>query len=258
MSIIQINGNEIHYISNNKIDSSLPTLFLLHGAGQSGLTWEYQIEFLTSLPGYNFVIPDLPGHGNSKGDGLKSVTEYTDFIKEFINELGLEKIIFIGHSMGGAVGQVLALGRPHYLRSIILVCTGAWMRVARETLLAAKNNYETFCEIAPTRSFSEKAPEILKTKFKEGLVNTDKSVVYHDLIACNEFDIADKVSGINIPALVIAGQQDILTPLKYSEYLNHQIYGSELKIIEGSGHFVMQERPDEFNKMVLEFIKDLD
>jgi pimeloyl-ACP methyl ester carboxylesterase len=256
MPSIQLNGNEIYYISSNVADTSKPTLFLLHGAGQSHLTWEHQIEFLTHLQGNSFVIPDLPGHGKSTGNGLKSVSEYTEFIKKFINELGLEVIVLIGHSMGGAVAQVLALDRPTYLKAIVLVCTGAWMTVARETLLAVKNNYEAFCDISPTRSFSDLSPEILRTKFKEGLENTDQKVAYDDLIACNNFDIADRVSDIKIPTLIIAGQEDILTPLKYSEYLNHQIYGSELKVIEGSGHFVMQEKPDEFNKVVLDFIKD--
>lgn len=258
MSTIQINENEIYYISSNKIDSSKPTLFMLHGAGQSHLTWEYQIEFLTNQDGYNFVIPDLPGHGKSKGEGLKSVSEYTEFTKELIDELGLKEVIFVGHSMGGAIAQVLALDRTEYLKAIILVCTGAWMRVARETLLAVKNNYETFCDMLPTRSFTEKAPEILKTKFKEGLLNMDQKVVYHDLIACNKFDISDKVSDINIPTLIIAGKEDILTPVKYSEYLNHQIYDTELTFIEGSGHFVMQEKPDEFNEVILNFIKELE
>ena len=92
MSTIQINENEIYYISSDEIDSSKPTLFMLHGAGQSHLTWEYQIEFLTNQDGYNFVIPDLPGHGKSKGDGLKSVSEYTEFTKELIDELGLSAV----------------------------------------------------------------------------------------------------------------------------------------------------------------------
>lgn len=257
MSTIQINGNEIYYISSDEIDSNKPALLLLHGAGQSHLTWEYQVELLSSLNDFNFLIPDLPGHGKSEGDGLKSVSEYTEFTKELIDELGLKEIIFVGHSMGGAIAQVLALDRPEYLKAIILVCTGAWMRVARETLLTVKNNYETFCDMLPTRSFTEKAPEILKTKFKEGLLNMDQKVVYHDLIACNKFDISDKVSDINIPTLIIAGKEDILTPVKYSEYLNHQIYDTELTFIEGSGHFVMQEKPEEFNKMILDFIKGL-
>jgi len=257
MSTIQINGNEIYFISNNKINITKPTLLLLHGAGQSHLTWEYQVEYLSSLDDFNFLIPDLPGHGKSSGEGFSSVNDYTEFIKILIDELGLKEVIFVGHSMGGAIAQVLSLDRTDYLKAIVLVCTGASMRVARETLLAVKNNYETFCEISPTRSFTEKAPEILKTKFKEGLTSIEQNMIYNDLLACNEFDISDRVSEINIPTLVIAGHEDILTPLKYSEYLNHQIYDSELQIIKDSGHFVMQEKPDEFNQMILDFIKEL-
>ncbi|HSG32377.1 MAG TPA: alpha/beta hydrolase [Thermodesulfobacteriota bacterium] len=257
MSTIQINKNDIHYLSNTKIDGSHPTLFLLHGAGQSHLTWEYQLDYLQALDGYNFVIPDLPGHGKSDGEGLKSVEEYTEFIKELISELDLKEIIFIGHSMGGAVAQLLALEEPDYLKAIILVCTGASMSVARETLLAVRDNYEVFCEVAPTRAFAESSPEILKTKFKEGLQNTKQKVAYDDLLACNVFDISDKISGINIPTLIIAGSEDILTIPKRSEYLHHQIFDSELHIVEGSGHFVMQEKTEEFNALVFDFIESL-
>ncbi|NIP38051.1 MAG: alpha/beta hydrolase, partial [Candidatus Dadabacteria bacterium] len=175
-SSIKINANEIYYISNNKINDKKPFLLLLHGAGQSHLTWDYQLEFLQGLDGYNFVIPDLPGHGKSTGDGLKSVAEYTEFIKEFINELGLNEIIFIGHSMGGAVAQLLALDKPDYIKALILVCTGASMSVARETLLSVRDNYEVFCEVAPSRAFTESSPAILKAKFKEGLQSTKQKV----------------------------------------------------------------------------------
>ncbi|NIS09993.1 MAG: alpha/beta hydrolase [Candidatus Dadabacteria bacterium] len=257
MPSIEINGNEIFYLSNDKIDSTKPTLLFLHGAGQSHLTWEYQLEYLEGLDGYNFVIPDLPGHGKSDGEGLKSVSEYTEFIKSFINTLGLSELIFIGHSMGGAVAQLFALERPEYLKALILACTGASMSVARETLLAVRDNYEVFCEVAPTRAFAESSPEILKAKFKEGLQSTKQKVAYEDLLACNVFNISDKITEINISTLIIAGSEDILTLPRNSEFLNHQIFDSELHIVVGSGHFVMQEKPDEFNALISEFIKSL-
>lgn len=257
MPTVNIKQSQIFYESSENIDSSLPTLFFMHGAGQSRLTWEYQKEFLYELKEYNFIIPDLPEHGKSGGDGLKSVREYTDFIKEFIEELGLKQVIFIGHSMGGAVSQLLALDRPEYLKAVVLVCTGASMSVAGETLKAVKNNYDVFCEVAPTRAFAESSSEALKAKFREGLENTSQKVAYDDLIACNVFDMTDKVSEIHIPTLIIGATEDLLTLPKRSEYLHHQIFDSELHIVEGSGHFVMQEKTDEFNKILSDFIKAL-
>ncbi len=194
----------------------------------------------------------------SKGEGLKSVAEYTEFTKKLINELRLKETVFIGHSMGGAIAQVLALENPDYLKALILICTGASMSVARETLLAVRDNYQVFCDVAPSRAFAQSSPEILKTKFKEGLQSTEQKVAYEDLLTCNVFDISDKVSQINVPTLIISGSEDILTLPRQIEYLNHQIFDSELHIVEGSGHFVMQEKPDEFNKLVLDFIKELD
>ncbi len=257
MPTVNIKQAEIFYESNDNFESSQPTLFFMHGAGQSRLTWEYQKAFLQGFKGYNFIIPDLPGHGKSGGDGLKSVSEYTDFIKEFIDVLSLKHLIFIGHSMGGAVAQLLALDKPNYLKAIVLLCTGASMSVAGETLKAVKNNYDVFCEVAPTRAFAEKASETLKTNFREELENTSQKVAYDDLMACNVFDMTDKVSEIHIPTLIIGATEDLLTLPKRSEYLHHQIFDSELHIVEGSGHFVMQEKTDEFNKILADFIKTL-
>ncbi|NIP38721.1 MAG: alpha/beta hydrolase [Candidatus Dadabacteria bacterium] len=131
------------------------------------------------------------------------------------------------------------------------------MSVARETLLAVRDNYGVFCDVAPSRAFAESSPVILKAKFKEGLQSTKQKVAYDDLLACNVFDISNKVSKINVPTLIISGSEDILTLPRRSEYLDHQIFDSELHIIEGAGHFVMQEKPDEFNAIVSDFINNL-
>jgi pimeloyl-ACP methyl ester carboxylesterase len=230
---------------------------MIHGAGQSSATWEYQVDILRSHPGFNLLIIDLPGHGKSEGNGYRSITEYTDFVKSFTDILGLEKLILVGHSMGGGIAQVFAVDYPKSVLACVLVATGARLRVAKETLLAVKNNYDIFCEVAPTRAFAASSPEELKTRFREGLRRTSQEVSYWDLMACDEFDIMNELGEIRVPTLIISGKEDILTPVKYGEYLSQKIPHSRLHVISGAGHFMMQEKPDDFNRVLLEFLNSL-
>ncbi len=254
MSEILIDGNRIHYIKSDKIESSRPTVLLIHGAGQSIATWKFQLDLLKNHPDFNLIAPDLPGHGQSEGEGFRSISEYKEFIKKFIDTLGLDDLIPVGHSMGGGAAMLLSLDRPEKLRACVLVCTGARLRVAGETLRAVKNNYRLFCDVAPSRAFAEGSPDELKKEFREGLLNTSSEVSYWDLLACDEFDITDRIRETKVPACIISGEEDILTPVKYGEYLHSTIKGSVFHIIRKAGHFVMQEAPAEFNRILLDYL----
>jgi pimeloyl-ACP methyl ester carboxylesterase len=254
---ILVRGFRINYITGESFEKSRPSILMIHGAGQNSLTWEYQVDVLKNHPKFNLIIPDLPGHGKSEGSGCKSIKEYSDLVKDFADTLGLQRLVLMGHSMGGGIVQVFTLDYPERVYACILVGTGARLRVARETLETVKNDYEAFCKIAPTRSFASFSPEGIKDKFVEHLLKTPQAISHWDLIACDEFDIMNEVEGIKVPTLIISATEDILTPVKYGEYLNYKIQGSKLHVIKDAGHFMMQEKPDEFNRVLLEFVDSL-
>ena len=256
MSEITIRGNKVHYIEGEMFDKSRPTLLFIHGAGQRITTWRFQEDLFKNHPKFNYVALDLPGHGGSRGKGFRSVAEYKDFLLEFIGDLQLKDIILVGHSMGGGVAMLLAIDHPEIVKACVLVATGASLKVAEQTLDTVKNNYTAFCEISPDRMFAEDSAKELKQEFKEGLLDTGSEVSYWDLIACNEFDIMNKVEKISTPTLIISADKDILTPVKYGEYLHLKIYGSEFHEIKGSGHFIMQEKAHEFNGILENFLND--
>lgn len=257
MPYVSVRGLRIGYVEGENTRKSRPTILMVHGAGQSLATWEYQVDTFKNHPRFNLLIPDLPGHGTSQGSGCRTIGEYTGFLKDFSDTLGLDRLILVGHSMGGGIAQVFAIDYPERVYACVLVGTGARLRVARETLLAVKNNYEVFCEVAPTRSFADSSPEELKIKFKESLKRTPQEISYLDLMACDEFDITDEVGTIKAPTLIVSGEEDVLTPVKYGEFLNRKIQGSRLYVIKGAGHFMMQEKPDEFNRVLLGFLDSL-
>ena len=150
--------------------------------------------------------------------------------------------------------MLLAVDHPEMISACVLVDTGAKMPVAEESLKTVKNNYQSFCDNSPNRMYADSAPDELKREYKSGLLDTSPEVSYWDLMACNEFDISDRIGSIGVPTLIISGELDILTPVKYGEHLHEKIRGSSFHVIRGAGHFVMKESPEEFNSLLLDFL----
>ncbi|HVY54484.1 MAG TPA: alpha/beta hydrolase, partial [Thermodesulfobacteriota bacterium] len=123
-----------------------------------------------------------------------------------------------------------------------------------ETLENVKNNYKLFCDLSPRRMIAESSPDEVRREFREELLRTSPEVCYRDLVACDEFDIMDSVHEVKAPVCIVSAELDILTPPKYGEYLRDSILGSDYHLIRGSGHFMMLEKPLEFNEILLGFL----
>jgi len=225
-------------------------LLFIHGAGGSHKVWEHQIKFFSDT-----VAIDLPGHGD--GVGKRTINEYVEDVKKFCDEKGLKNIVTVGHSMGGAIAQKFALDHPEYLKAIVLVCTGAKLRVTPLIFEAIERNYAQAIQLITKLAFSSKATSETKEKAAEEMRNISPDVTYGDFEACDKFNIMDRLKEIKVPTLIICGLEDQLTPVKYSEYLKNNILNSKLEIIADAGHMVMLEKPREFNEVLEKFIKEL-
>ena len=105
--------------------------------------------------------------------------------------------------------------------------------------------------------YAEKtSPEIISEGDREW-AKTSSMVRYYDFLACDQFDIMGEMEKIRVPALIVCGHEDRLTPLKYSEFLNKRIAGSRMEIIEDAGHMVMLEAPKPLSKAILNFLRTL-
>lgn len=225
-------------------------LVFIHGAGGNHKIWEYQTKHFK-----NAIAVDLPGHGF--GEGKRTIKEYVEDVKRFCDEKDFKNIVMIGHSMGGAIAQEFALTYPEYLKALVLVGTGAKLRVSPMIFEAIEKGYDYVMELIEKFAFSDKTPMEIKTKVTEEMRKTTLEVLYGDFEACDKFDMTGRISGIKMPTLIICGEDDKLTPVKYSEYLRANIQRSKLEIVIDAGHMVMLEKPKEFNKILDQFIKEV-
>jgi len=229
-----------------------PTLVMIHGAGGRAQIWQNQIVSLGKT--INVLALDLPGHGNTKGDGRSLISEYAQWLVDTVKTIFSYPIFLMGHSMGGAIVQRVAITSPHILEGIVLVGTGARLKVASTFLDGLLNNFEGILETLISYAYG---PKTDKSIIEEGLRMMKASgseVVYNDFLACDRFDTRQELAQIHLPCLVLCGSQDVLAPPRLSEALRRGIEGSVLKMVPHAGHSVMIERYKEVNQAVQEFI----
>jgi pimeloyl-ACP methyl ester carboxylesterase len=229
-------------------------VLFIHGAGGSSKSWFYQTENLkTSM---EVALIDLSGHGNaSDSEGYVSIDEQRNSIYRVLKTSGIEKCYIAGHSMGGAIAIFCALAFPEMLKGLVLAGTGARLKVFPEILEGIKKDKEKTLRNVISFAFAKNSPETLKESGFQEMMKCRAEVIYNDFFACDQFNVMETVKSINIPALIICGSEDALTPVKYSQYLNENIKGSELVVIEGAGHMVMLEKPGEVNKAIMGFVE---
>lgn len=229
-------------------------LVFIHGAGDNTRAWRAQTTFFGSRA---FAV-DLPGHGK-RPDTLPaqvSVADYALAMRKCIKEeLHLEQPIIVGHSLGGLIALELGLAYGSELSGLVLIGSGARMRVLPALLEMAQNRPEQAqlsLKQMSTRQQNEPAEE--PTQFDEQ-VRPAPGILYRDLLACNTFDVMEKLSMLHLPTLVLCGVEDRNAPLKYSTYLHAQIVGSSLALIPDAGHYVQREKPDETNRAIEEWLR---
>lgn len=250
MPFINVLGESIYYRQNHNLQAESETLLFIHGAGGNGGHWLNQ---LTAIPGVNLIAPDLPGHGRSEGSALDSVSAYSNFIRHFTQVLNLRNVIPVGHSMGGAIALDLALTYPELWKGLIIVDSGAKLGVNPGLLeqLARGEQPQDLIKFC----YSKKISPDLYEKADQEMRTVASKVFLADFQACNKFNAVDRIQSIHLPALVICGEEDRMTPPKYSEYLREHLSQSSLAYITDAGHMTMLEQPDQVNKAINHFLK---
>jgi pimeloyl-ACP methyl ester carboxylesterase len=197
---------------------------------------------------------DLPGHGRSMGPGYDSIDCYGEALVAFLDTVAVDQAIIVGHSMGGAIAQTLALRATDRVSALVLLGTGSRLRVAGAILDGILDRFEETVDLITQHAWSADADGAQKELGREALRKTGRKVLLGDLVACDRFDVMDCLAKIKVPALVVTGTADRLTPIKYARYLAEHIPDARLLLVEGAGHMVMLERPEQTASAIREFL----
>ena len=228
-------------------------LVFLHGSADSARIWRLQTEYFTRDERNNVFAIDLPGHGERTDifPSEVSIQDYARAVRAIIKqELHIEQAIIAGHSLGGAIALMMALEYGTEVSGLVLIGTGARLRVLPALLEGAKNTpQETRRQlvemaIAPINRAGV-VPAVIAEQKTPGAM-----ILYRDLMACHNFNVIGRLQEIAVPTLIICGEEDRLTPVKYSEYLHQQIAHSTLAIVPQAGHYVMREQPEKVNTAI--------
>jgi pimeloyl-ACP methyl ester carboxylesterase len=230
-------------------------IVFVHGAGDSAGIWS---QLPARFGAHAVIAIDLPGHGQ-RPDTLPpqiSIADYAHAVRQIIREeLQLEQVILAGHSMGGAIALTLALEQSAELCGLILMATGARLRVHPDLLAAAQSAPQEALRMMSAWGFSSASLPPQHTAREAG-PGEGLSQLYRDLAACNAFDCMERVGEIRLPTLIIVGEDDRMTPVKYSRYLHERIAGSSLHVIPAAGHYLMREQPEALSRIIAGWIAD--
>jgi pimeloyl-ACP methyl ester carboxylesterase len=247
---------DIYYFhSKSGGGDSLP-IVLIHGAGGTHLHWPSDIRRLPELRVY---AVDLPGHGKSGQIGQQSIDAYTNSILAWMEAIKLHRAAFVGHSMGGAIALTLAKRNAEYVLGLGLISTGARLRV-NPAIMENVVNPQIFPNVVSfiiSKSFSKHAHPRLVELATKRMYETRPSVLYGDFIACDNFNMMGALATIQTPTLIICGQNDEMTPLRYSQYLKDHIKDSKIVVIPDTGHMVMMEKHQVISKALGEFFSKI-
>jgi pimeloyl-ACP methyl ester carboxylesterase len=247
-------ASDLYYQAYQAEDTSRLPLVLIHGAGGDHLSWPSQLR---RLPGCRVFAPDLPGHGKSRGHAFQRVGELGQLLVEWLLELGLSSFFLAGHSLGGAAALWIAQHHPDLIRGLILISTGASLPVNLTLIeeLATPQGFPIAVEKVCRWSFSPAADPRLVEAVQKAMLKTRPSVLGADFRACDAWDMEGQLAEVGAPTLILVGENDKMTPVRFSEELQQGIRDAELAVVPGAGHMLPLERPDEVARLLRGFLE---
>ncbi|MEX0847588.1 MAG: alpha/beta fold hydrolase [Ilumatobacteraceae bacterium] len=255
-------GIRVHYEVFGR--ASAPVVVMIQGLGADKHGWDMQRFVLATR--YRVVALDNRGAGRSdKPFGHYSLEQMADDAISVLDAVGSDRAHVVGASMGGAIAQIVALKHPDRMLSLTLACTAcrnhpwreelltSWATRASELGMGAMTREAARWVIGP-RSFRRLLPAFGWLGPLAMGRPTHAFVAQVRAILATDEAMADQLSSITVPALVMVGNQDILTPRGDSEEIADRLPNAELVVISGAAHGFMVEHATTFNRVLLEFL----
>ena len=249
---IQVDGRTV-YVGNGSGHPShdAESVAFVHGAGMDHTVWALPARYFARHD-LRVAAVDLPGHGRSAGPPLEGIDDMAAWLGEVLDVLALPTAAVVGHSMGSLVAYRFAASSPDRCRALALLGTSAPMPVADPLMNAAKDYHHAAIDMANTWSHATGTlgananPGVWMLGVGQRLLERSAPGVFHaDLTACNTFDAGSTGTSIQCPVLVIAGNDDLMTPARAGLDVARSLPNARITRLEGCGHAMLNERPNE-------------
>jgi 3-oxoadipate enol-lactonase len=256
----EANGIQIGY----DVTGEGPWLVLSHPLGLNRDMWFQQTPVLAD--GYSVLTWDARGHGESEATpGPYDFDLMARDLVGLMDALSVDRAALVGLSMGGVTSMSVAASYPDRVSALVLCGTSAWFgpdgqRMWRERAEAVIDNGIESIRVVQagrwfTDSFRSREPEIAE-RVLDVLMATNLQGYLASMEGLGQVDLRSKLERIQCPALVVVGREDPSTPLHMSEEIHRGIRGSRLVVLDDARHLVPVEHPEEFNRLVLELLKE--
>lgn len=239
-----------------------PVVFI-HGLGGDHSMWLRQVPAFCSR--FPTITLDLRGHGQSTRPTADfGMADMAADVVRLLRALGVERAHLVGLSLGGMVAQQFALDYPLATASLVLADTlcgspAGFESVMRDALrFIEENSMAAVAQARITNAFSDAVDPVMRGCLIDRVAQNDKAAYVRAARSAFGFSVADRLSEITAPTLVIIGAQDRVTPPRLSDDIVAHIPAAHLVRLAGAGHISNMERPQEFNRVVLEFLNSVE
>lgn len=257
---ITINRNQVNYVLDGP--PSAPVVMMSHALATNLTLWDSQIDALSR--NFRLLRYDSLGHGGTDApSGPYTLDQLAELAGGLLDALNMRPVHFLGISMGGMIGQALALARPQVLASLMLCDTSSRTPAEAQPLwkerikVATEEGMEPLVEPTIGRWFTPPfraaRPEVVERV--RGMIRGTAPAGYigccHAIAA---LDLAPRISAIKLPAIIIVGADDPGTSAAMARAIHEQISGSELVTIPRASHLSNIEQTEKFNQVVMTFL----
>ena len=248
---LSLDGLDLHYLDPSPDAPGLPLIFI-HGLDSSHLAWRHVVEAMRR--GRRVIALDLPGFGLSAKplDGVYTVQAMADMVAAFMDALGLERAVLCGHSIGGAVCDLLARQRPARVAALILVAAYRLARLGHPDLDAKiASNILLFSYFDKARIDMGVAAR-QRAFYDTAELRALRTRIADDLLGASPARVADFPD--TVPCLMVWGREDLVLPLSVAHQCAEDHPGGALRVIDAAGHAVEEEAPDATVAAITEFL----
>jgi len=261
----------LHYtVRDARRDSGKPTLVMSHALGCDASLWDALANSLAAE--HRVVCYDHRGHGDSEAPhGPYTMTSLAEDADHLLAELDARyatgPVVWIGLSLGGMVGQELALAHPRRLKALVIAnSTSRYDEAGRaqwaQRIAAVEaGGPEAVADGAMQRWFHEgfhaEHPEVV-AHWRARVLACDPSGYIACCQAISAVDTTTRLPRIQVPTLVIAGEEDRVYPPSLARRMAERIRGAQLVVLEGCGHLSNLEQPERFNEALLAFLSKVE